>query len=316
MSFSFFSGSSLDLTPTLLGLYDQIASTHREIDEGPHHQSDEPDALTNQNDQHEAMDQNEDSKVSSAVLSDKTNFETNANLLESRDTVKPIIRINSDNLIEPQFNKVKMEGNENGDIADIDNKKRPLSLSSMSSSSTSSLPRQRKRPNLCEYSDSSSSGQLDIEKLDNLLYIDDNAQVEIPNPTDDEMSLYSIDKEEKSKSMEDSDSQISLDQSSLRDQALIADQQNFNQSDTNITFSPSNSEKSSASDLQKMEESSGNLNRDTPTRSPSRTSLGSRTTGSVKQSGHYVSHVQRVVAEIVETERIYVKHLQEIKLVS
>ena len=312
-----FSGSSLDLTPTLLGIYDQIASAHREIDEGPTDHSEDSSDLTNQDDQAETMDQSEFTKYSSAVLSDKTNFVPNANLLESSDIVKPMIRVDSESLLDSPLNKVKMEGNENSDITDMDNKKRPLSLSSMSSSSTSSLPRQRKRPNLCEYSDSCSSGQLDIEKLDNLLYIDDSVEVETPNPTDDEMSLYSIDKEDKQKSNEDSDSQISLDQSSLRDQSLITIQENFNQSDSNITFTPSDSEKSGTSDLYRTVENSGKLNHETPTRSPSRTSVGSRSSGSsVKQSGHYVSHVQRVVAEIVETERVYVNHLHDIKLVS
>ena len=258
------------------------------------------------------MDQTDSTKLSSAVLKDKTNFEQNGNVVESSDIVKPVIKVDSENVVDVKLNldKVKMEGNENN-ITDIDSKKRPLSLSSMSSSSTSSLPRQRKRPNLCEYSDSSSSGQLDIEKLDNLLYIDDNAEVETPNPTDDELSIYSMDREEKTKSTEDSDSQISMDQS------VTGDQRNFNQSDSGITLTSSDSAKSSASDLHKIVQNSGKLHRETPVRTPSRTSTGSRSSGSsMKQTGHYVSHVQRVVTEIVETERCYVTHLHDIKVVS
>ena len=256
------------------------------------------------------MDQNEATAVLSAVLTDETNFKPNGNIVEADDILKPLIKIDSDHL--DNVNKLRMEGNESVSAIDVDSKKRPLSLSSMSSSSTSSLPRQRKRPNLCEYSDSSSSGQLDIEKLDNLLYIDDN-EVETVNPTDDEMSLCSMDKDEKVKSTEDSDSQLSLDQSVLRDQSYITDI-NFDQSDSSITFTPSDSAKSSTSDLYKSVENSGTQHRETPVRTPSKTSVGSRS--SIKQSGHYVSHVQRVVAEIIETERIYVRHLQEIKLVN
>ena len=303
------SGSSLDLTPTLLGLYDQIASEQSENSEQHVDQSDGSSHLTRQDAQDAEMDQKEATAVSSAVLTEKTNFEPNGNLVEADDVVKPLIKIDSDNL--DNSNRFKMEGNENMSAIEIDSKKRPLSLSSMSSSSTSSLPRQRKRPNLCEYSDSSSSGQLDIEKLDNLLYIDDN-EVGTANPTDDEMSLCSMDKDEKGKSTEDSDSQLSFDQSVLRDQSYITDI-SLHQSDSSITFTPSDSAKSSTSDLYKSVENSGTPHRDSPVRTPSRTSVGSRS--STKQSGHYVSHVQRVVAEIIETERIYVRHLHEIKLV-
>ena len=299
------------MTPTLIGLYDQVASKQKENDHENIDQSDSSTLLTRQDAQDAEMDQNEATAVSSAVFKEKINFEQNGNLVEADDVVKPLIKIESDTL--DNSNKFRMEGNENMSAIDIDSKKRPLSLSSMSSSSTSSLPRQRKRPNLCEYSDSSSSGQLDIEKLDNLLYIDDN-EVGTANPTDDEMSLCSMDKDEKGKSTEDSDSQLSFDQSVLRDQSFITDI-NLHQSDSSITFTPSNSAKSSTSDLcAKPIETLDPPHRDTPVRTPSRTSTGSRS--SVKQSGHYVSHVQRVVAEIIETERIYVRHLQEIKLVS
>ena len=299
------------MTPTLIGLYDQVASKQKENDDENIDQSDSSTLKTRQDAQDAEMDQNEATAVSSAVLKEKINFEQNGNLVEADDVVKPLIKIESDTL--DNSNKFRMEGNENMSAIDIDTKKRPLSLSSMSSSSTSSLPRQRKRPNLCEYSDSSSSGQLDIEKLDNLLYIDDN-EVGTANPTDDEMSLCSMDKDEKGKSTEDSDSQLSFDQSVLRDQSYITDI-NLHQSDSSIPFTPSNSAKSSTSDLcGKPIETLGPPSRDTPVRTPSRTSTGSRS--SVKQSGHYVSHVQRVVAEIIETERIYVRHLQEIKLVS
>lgn len=278
-------------------------------------QSDVSICLTSQNVKDDEMDHNENGTFPSAILKDQTNFEPHENLVESSDLVKPVIRINSDNLVDTNENKVKMEGNENSNNTDIDSKKRPLSLSSMSSSSTSSLPRQQKRPALCEYSDSSSSGQLDIEKLDNLLYIDDNVEVEIANPanTDDELSLYSMDRDEKQKLAEDLDSQVSLDQSVDGDQSNITDDINLHQSESNSTFTPSNSANSSSTDLYKSVENSGTQQREIPVRTPSRTSVGSRT--SVKQ-GHYVSHVQRVVAEIVETERLYVKHLQEIKSVN
>lgn len=307
--------SSLDLTPTLLGIYDQIASSHLEDGEGPVDQSDGSASLTIQTVQHEAMDQNESTKSLPAVLKDKTNLEPTGNIPETGDVVKPVIKVDSEIVLGVNVNKVKMEGNENSNITDIDSKKRPLSLSSMSSSSTSSLPRQRKRPNLCEYSDSSSSGQLDIEKLDNLLYIDDNAEIETPNPTDDELSLYSLDKEEKTKCTEDSDSQISLDQSSFRDQTIMTTLPNFHELDSSIILTSSEPSKSSATELHGPLENSGKLPRETPVRTPSRTSTGSRSSGSsMKQSGHYVSHVQRVVGEIVETERLYVKHLHEIKV--
>jgi hypothetical protein len=72
----------------------------------------------------------------------------------------------------------------------LDSKKRPLSISSMSSSSSSSLPRQRrKRPNLSDY-EHDALGQCDLEKLDNLLYID---QEEVMvNTYDSRMEVDSI----------------------------------------------------------------------------------------------------------------------------
>lgn len=233
------------------------------------------------------------------------------------------VKVESDSTAEDKYNnnRLKMDNSENKDPVDIDqdNKKRPLSISSMSSSSTSSLPRRWKRPNLSQYSESTSSSQLDIEKLDNLLYIDDSPEVDVPERSADELSVSS---EDKGKSGGDSDSQASADQAvNDGDQSESMDRTLLHQSDSSLSFTPSNSANCSTvdlslnSDLKAVENSP---ERDVIRRSPSRISqksTGMSRTASLKQQAHYVSFVQRVVTELVETERTYVLHLKDIKQV-
>ncbi|XP_053383313.1 uncharacterized protein LOC123544173 [Mercenaria mercenaria] len=301
-----FFGSSIDLTPTLLGIYDKIASANENGDQGPGDQPEVEYFVTNENLEDGSDDQCHSPK-SSPHLSRKSNDQSKFRELINR----PVgVKVECDDKFNN--NKVKMD-HEHKDPAgmDQDNKKRPLSISSMSSSSTSSLPRRRKRPNLSQYVESTSSSQLDIEKLDNLLYIDDSPETDVPERSADELSVSS---EDKGKSCGDSDSQASADHSiNDGDQSEHLDREktmSLHQSDSGLSFTPANSANSSTADL--------SLNSDLKSvrGSPSRTSQkssGMPRSASLKQQAHYVSFVQRVVTELVETERAYVLHLHDIK---
>lgn len=306
------------MTPTLLGIYDKIASANENGEQGSTDQSELNYFVANENLEDGSDDQCHSPK-SSPPIARKSNDQSKFRELLYRPFN---VRVDWGSSVEDKFsnNKLRMDNSENRDPADedLDNKKRPLSISSMSSSSTSSLPRRRKRPNLSQYSSSTSSSQLDIEKLDNLLYIDDSPETDIPEISADELSVYS---EDKRKSGGDTDSQTSADQSiNSGDQS---EQMNrtmlFHQSDSSMSFTPSNSANCSTSNLSltsdiKSNDSAGEKVRRSPSRTSQKSSGMSRS-ASLKQSGHYVSFVQRVVTELVETERTYVANLQDIKQV-
>lgn len=316
LCFNLLSGSSLDLTPTLLGIYDKIASANENGEQGPTDQSELKYFVANEN-----LEDGFDDQCHSPKCSPPLHRKSNDQSKFREHLYRPFnVRVDWESSVEDKVsnNKLRMDNSENRDSADgdLDNKKRPLSISSMSSSSTSSLPRRRKRPNLSQYSSSTSSSQLDIEKLDNLLYIDDSPETDIPEISADELCS-----EDKIKSGGETDSQTSADQSvNAGDQS---EQMNrtmlFHQSDSSMSFTPSNSANCSTSNLSltsdiKSSDSAGEKVRRSPSRTSQKSSGMSRS-ASLKQSGHYVSFVQRVVTELVETERTYVTHLQDIKQV-
>ncbi|XP_052275345.1 pleckstrin homology domain-containing family G member 2-like isoform X2 [Dreissena polymorpha] len=294
-------GSSLDLTPTLLGIYDKIASANRNEDQPDGGQSNV--FKTNENLEDEENNQCHSPpmlpRIEQKSLSQQKVRELylQSSLSERVDCNKP--------------SKLRMDNTDS--TGEIDNKKRPLSISSMSSSSTSSLPRRSKRPNLSEYVASVTSSKLDIEKLDNLLYIDDEQEHEIPEQSADESSECSDEKRRSG----DSDSQTSIDHQD-RDQSDLQLQESISlhQSDSILSFTPLNSENCSTvdlslnSDLTSCESGLDRVQR-SPSRSSQRSAAVSRS--SSQKSGHYVSYVQRVVSELLETERTYVLNLQDIK---
>ncbi|WAR18808.1 PKHG1-like protein [Mya arenaria] len=303
-----FFGSSLDLTPTLLGIYDKIASASHNEENSGNDQSDFDYFPANENLEDGKNNRCHSPKPSPPLNSRLPSNRKVRNIHEQSVSGRP----DWDQSVVNN-NKQKMDTGEN---ESADNKKRPLSISSMSSSSTSSLPRQRKRPNLSEYSSSAASSQLDIEKLDNLLYIDDNPEAEVPEQSADELSLCS---EDKRKSGGDSDSQTSTDQPE-QDQEQTAEMLNstlsFHQSDSSLSYAPTDSASCSTADLSLTSDLiSCEKGVDRVKRSPSRTSQrsGVMSRSGSQRSGHYVSHVQRVVTELVETERTYVLNLQDIK---
>lgn len=271
------------MAPTLLGIYDRIASSNKHDDQADEGQSNFFYFTTNDNLEDGSDDQCHSPK-SSPTLGRKHNYQ------KQRDHFQPVCQQGDTvDSISYNANKVKLEMTEKKHLAEIDNKKRPLSISSMSSSSTSSLPRRRKRVNCSEYTESTCSSQPDDEKLDNILYIDDEPDGEIPERSADELSVCSDDKP---KSGGDSDSQISA-----------------HQSDTSLHFKPADSTNSSTLDLESIDSRDDRLRR-SPSRSSTKSGSVSR---SHSQKGHYVSYVQRVVTELVDTEQIYVMNLQEIK---
>ena len=298
--FCLFPGSSIDLAPTLLGIYDRIASSSKNEDADEENQSNFFYFSTNDNLEDGSDDQCHSPKSSpSAGRKIDNRRHRNKGLSLPRHIDKGDTLDSAD----CNANKIKLDMAENKLLAEIDNKKRPLSISSMSSSSTSSLPRRRKKPNLSEYIESTGSSQLDIEKLDNILYIDDAPEHEIRECSADEFSLCSDDKP---KSGGDTDSQISAEQAEL-----LQASSSFHQSNSSLTYNPTNSATSSTLDLESIDSRDPRVKR-----SPSRSSVKS---GSVprspSQKGHYVSYVQRVVTELVDTEKIYVHNLHDIKQV-
>ncbi|XP_060568847.1 uncharacterized protein LOC132727398 isoform X2 [Ruditapes philippinarum] len=310
-------GPSIDLTPTLLGIYDKIASANDKMDKGPDDQSEVEYFVTN-----DSLEDGSDNQCHSPKSSPLLSRHTIIDQSKFRELLNQPNSANSE--VENKFkkNRVRVDSEHRNPVdLDEDNKKRPLSISSMSSSSTSSLPRRRKRPNLSEYVESPSSSQLDIEKLDNILYIDDNIEEDGHERSAEELSVSS---EDKGKSGGDSESHSSVDHSiNESDQPELLKQErslSLDQSNTNLSFTSANSANSSTADISSLtsdqksvdSNSEGEKVRRSPSRS-SQKSIGMSRSTSLKQQAHYVSYVQRVVTELVETERTYVWNLQDIK---
>ncbi|XP_060071606.1 uncharacterized protein LOC132551478 [Ylistrum balloti] len=264
-----FFGSSLDLAPSLLSLYDSIAlanKTSQDVGDQSHDQS--TSSSTNANNISDSHSTNED----------------------TASQIPPLIKLDSG---ETACDGNGCHGNVTGQNHDLnDSKKRPLSISSVSSSSSSSLPRHiRKRPNLCEC-DPVTLGRGDMEKLDQLMYIDDD----VPNGTaDDDMSV-DTDSENSKKYDSSAVSQCNENVSSSPLQGSLDTSKNSSVTPPASSVAPGVSDSPGAGISPGVTPRSSNsfIRRDST--SPSK----------------YVTYVQRVVAEIVETERIYVKYLKEI----
>jgi len=317
-----FSGSCLELAPSLLSIYDSIALASKTTeDEGETDQSDiSIKSPTNQN-------------------TTPTNSPTKQNPSQA-----PSIKIDADHS-KCDLNHSRMcevAGTNNNNDDDNDSKKRPLSISSMSSSSSSSLPRHsHKRPNLSQF-DPVILGRSDMEKLDSLLFIDDDAP---SGNTDEEMSVDTdgesgrkCDKDgasiQSSASLSSTETIGNQEKSSTTsyDQNLVGTTRNpndldlslisnhgdschgdqNNNSQASISFSSPaynsfTSHENSVLSVSSPHNVSGGM-------SPATTPLSRHS--SVSRDGtspiKYVTYVQRVVAEIVETERIYVRYLKEI----
>lgn len=293
------------MTPTLLGIYDKIASANRHEDGSEIEEAPFDFFPANEN-----LEDGENNKCHSPKYVPP---------VSSRSGGRRVKDVHDPRAGQLGWGSKTMETTAD----DGDNKKRPLSLSSMSSSSSSSLPRQHKRPNLAEYNSDGSplTCQLDIEKIDNILYIDDGPEpgelgVE-PTPLGDNVSLCS---QGNHRSCRDTDSQVSADQLE-RDhhEHSLHKPIPYNQSDSSLSNTPSESTNCSTADLSLNSDLiscdlSQERSRRSPSRSSSQRSGGLSRSGSQK-SGHYISYVQRVVTELVETERTYVVNLQDIKQV-
>ncbi|XP_021348793.1 uncharacterized protein LOC110447429 isoform X2 [Mizuhopecten yessoensis] len=337
-------GSSLDLAPSLLSIYDSIAlasKTSQDVGDKSHDQATSP--STNQN-----------------KLSDSHS---------SNQVVPPLIKLDCGDTICDVNGSHGDVARHNNDLND--SKKRPLSISSMSSSSSSSLPRHtRKRPNLCEF-DPVALGRGDMEKLDQLMYIDDD----VPNGAAEDDMLVDTDSE--SSKRYDNSSAIFHSSASVKSSASVQSSVSAQSSTSALSSASTVSSASAQSNTShssetndhenhkrglgaKEKESVGsttghtdsfhnnqikdNTNASSPlhgvlntSNSTSVTSPASPVTPGVGASpgvgispgvtprssnsfvrrdstspSKYVTYVQRVVAEIVETERIYVRYLKEI----
>lgn len=302
-----FSGSSLDLTPTLLSIYDSIASG---------------------------------STVSSDGQADK---ETSSQLpetgqLANKSTPPPSSKVKQSRPGLKNSNKMETQKPEDVVQAELDSKKRPLSVSS--SASSSSLPRHsNKRQNLAGPEHEMGS-QLDIEKLDNLMFIDDEDSDHCPKTANDvsesdpvEMvdgdisGNYTIISNDGS-CVEEKGSitnfQMELEPNCCSDSISVSpipvhsDQNLKNRpvdtspvvytSKQNLQLSPVSTHRVSTSELSPPMPVGPICKLPCATSTP-------QTSASTKQS-QYISHGQRVVTEIVDTERTYVRNLNEIKEVS
>ncbi|XP_033734193.1 LOW QUALITY PROTEIN: uncharacterized protein LOC117323234 [Pecten maximus] len=324
-----FFGSSLDLAPSLLSLYDSIALANK----------------STQNVGDQSSDQATSSPTNQNNLSD-----SNSSNQEDTSRIPPLIKLDcGDTTCEVNG----CHGDGTGHSNDLnDSKKRPLSISSVSSSSSSSLPRHiRKRPNLCEC-DPVTLGRGDMEKLDQLMYIDDD----VPNgATEDDMSV-DTDSESSKKydhsaaSVHSSASILSSGsvQSSISAVSSSSTQSNTSQSSENndleIHRNNSGAKEKETAHSDSCHNNQYNVKASSPHQESQRTSNSINVTPSVPsvtpgasdspvagispgvtpRSSHsfnrrdstspskYVTYVQRVVTEIVETERIYVTYLKEI----
>lgn len=295
------------MAPSLLSIYDSIALASKKTeDEADRSQNHTSTSTANQNNSPRSISSNQNSSLSST----------------------PSIRVESD---QPKcdMNHSRVEG---GDEGVTDSKKRPLSISSMSSSSSSSLPRHiRKRPNLCEYDP---VGRGDMEKLDSLLYIDDDA----PSGTTDEEMSVDTDGESSRKcdNLADKDGtsiQSSASLSSENDSVGKSTPSHQNglaacENDLTVTSEEGHDQYNDSVNISYSSPVHGSFNTSTdisvtspatPVLSGATVSQGttprSRRSSLNRDStspSKYVTYVQRVVAEIVETERIYVRYLQEI----
>ncbi|CAC5403608.1 Pleckstrin homology domain-containing family G member 1,Pleckstrin homology domain-containing family G member 3 [Mytilus coruscus] len=239
-----FFGSSLELAPALLSIYDSIAA-----------------------------------RTNGGITCSITNGNNKNKKIATDNQSSPVDVDDNDESVD---NLCKMASTSSIVSVDQDCKKRPLSISSMSSSSSSSLTRHtRKRPNLSPF-DQRSSGDFEStnnnfsDRLDHLLYIDDD----VPSGTTDEE--MSIDTDAGSKSSAETNCEQILTPSQSKDSLIT----------------PSRSAQS-----QETPETSVQIQDNTEP------SIQRRDSTSPQK---YVSYVQRVVTEIIETERIYINNLKDI----
>ncbi|XP_063426284.1 uncharacterized protein LOC134710056 isoform X2 [Mytilus trossulus] len=242
------SRSSLELAPALLSIYDSIAA-----------------------------------RTNGGITCSITNGNNQNKKINTDNQSSPV---NVDDNDESVDNLCKMASTSSIVSVDQDCKKRPLSISSMSSTSSSSLTRHtRKRPNLTPF-DQRSSGDFDdkiestnnnfSDRLDHLLYIDDD----VPSGTTDEE--MSVDTDAGSKSSAETNCEQVLTPSQSKDSLITP---------------------SSSAQTQEAPETSVQI-QDSP-----EPGLQRRDSTSPQK---YVSYVQRVVTEIIETERIYINNLKDI----
>ncbi|KAK3092501.1 hypothetical protein FSP39_003724 [Pinctada imbricata] len=295
-----FFGSSLELAPSLLSIFDSIASANRSPDQDGTDQSDH----------------------SPRSREDPTN--------QNQAQELPTIKVDAENC----NHSVTMDPCRN-DLDTNDNKKRPLSISSMSSTSSSSLPRHtNKRPNLTGKNSNNSLQERMESKLDNILYIDDD----VPNGvTDDEMSV-DTDCENNKKCEQDSSSNDPQSDKSLSSNDNLSKSDEVRQPLAEVSSNDLDLSNKNEDSMNKSIYCNGSSAASTPgssfyeTPDTSTTSISSPALqgqgqtpspssgtpsrqSSLRDSTSpqkYVSRVQRVVAEIVETERTYVTHLKEI----
>ncbi|KAL3872982.1 hypothetical protein ACJMK2_036147 [Sinanodonta woodiana] len=317
-----FFGSSVDLSPALLGIYDSLLcvnQTNREPEqnhqttltsqsEGPQFNRQIPHSAPLGNNRLSGSSySNEKSCVYESE--DEDNKNVCGPLFKQTGSIqRPEITVDWDNdPAEVSTAALMMETGYTQNL-EVDSKKRPLSISSTSSSSTTSLPRSRKRPNLSDCADfRGSTGPSDIEKLDSLLYIDEGVSSSAETLDDDHL-----------------DGVMSKDGGDFGQSSAAtcpAPEENSKSQGFNPPSSPPSSpipvHGSDSSNCDSPEEASRTKVDKYSHDSTSKGSHGSfrarAASSSLKSSGHYVSYVQRVVAEIVDTERLYVQHLQDIK---
>ncbi|KAL5009092.1 hypothetical protein ScPMuIL_014673 [Solemya velum] len=306
-----FFGSSLDLTPTLLSIYDSIASGTPVSSDG------QPDQETTNQLQ-------------------PTGRSTNKN------TLVPTIQV--DQIQSASKNSSKMEAEKTEDIvnAELDSKKRPLSVSSVSSASSSSLPRHsNKRLNIAG-PEHGMGLHLDIEKLDNLMYIDDedgDHGINCPKTLNDVSESEGVDVSDGDNlgnhtlisndgSCVDDNKNVSITGFQMEPEAYCSSDSiavspisvHYDQNRKNCSNGTSPVTYTSKQNLHMspLSPHPGSCSPSSPPppvgpicKLPCATSTP-QANASTKQS-QYISHGQRVVTEIVDTEKTYVKNLNEIK---
>lgn len=327
---SLLSGSSVDLTRALLSIYDKFLNVNEDdvqqqtetccTDKG------DPESICPE----PAMYQS-DQQTSPSLLSSSSSSSPPPPPASSLAAAAAVDEQQND---KPDFDQTDAAASHTTNLcasatldnAALDSRKRPLSISSMSSASSSSLPRHSRYKRL--------------NMTDTEIVINGNNQNIVSGPTiivdNTDMdsvvsSEYFIDTVSVSSSSDGAVRGFEEDQTSASDQSTICRKLTIGQheEEEDSMTSSSYSSPSHAQDDNGLKYQSNEREKSC---SPVPT-LHELTDNECKQSlpdedgeevtdihstslSHYVSYTERVVSEIVETERTYVKSLKEIKEVS
>ena len=343
LSFDFISGSSVDLTRAILSIYDKFVSVN-DNDNTDNQQTSDPELTSDKGKGHSNPDQpatsNPSQRTSSSSSSHLSAIQNSSSVVAQQNgltafdrqpTVScntatpsspPIIFLSADNMLD--------------DDATLDSRKRPLSISSMSSASSSSLPRHScyKRLNMTDsevlingpgQGSSIPSTSVDNTDLESVVSAEDLIDSEsIASSSDGTCRGY-----EEDRTIQIQDLSHGVGTKLIVPQEAVYDEEESTLSGVSSISSSTTQHLESYTLQQQQQQQQGSSsschNSCSPSPSlcelltddskPTPTDIDDEGDGESGSSSltHYVSYIQRVVTEIVETEQTYVKCLKEMK---